>query len=344
LFASRATKLWLRQVEQRGRNSVTQQGIMPVKRGATVQAMAWSVGIAVVFALLSQALPAFADQPVNGGIDFQPPATDVKADIISFHNMLLVIITAITILVLGLLIWVVLRYNRAANPTPKTFTHNMTVEVIWTAVPVAILALIAVYSFPLLAEEERVFGGAKVDPAEVVTIKAVGNSWFWQHEYQDYGGLQITSNMLPAEEARAAGKPALLATDAPILVPVNTYVRLLVTSNDVIHSWAMPSFGVKEDAIPGRINEGWFKVNKEGVFYGQCSELCGINHAFMPIEIQVVSKEAFEKWVIEQGGQPRVIAAAEAAPAAPAAEAAPIEPAPPAEAAPAAAPAAQPTR
>ena len=327
---------------------MTQQGIMPMKRGATVKAMAWSVGIAVVLALLALAMPAFADQPVNGGIDFQPPATDVKADIISFHNMLLVIITGITLLVLGLLVWVVLRYSRAANPTPKKFTHNMTVEVIWTAVPVAILALIAVYSFPLLAEEERVFGGEKVDPAEVVTIKAVGNSWFWQHEYQDYGSLEVTSNMLPREDAKAAGKPALLATDAPIYVPVNTYVRMLVTSNDVIHSWAMPSFGVKEDAIPGRINEGWFKVNKEGVFYGQCSELCGINHAFMPIEIHVVSKDAFEKWVIEQGGQPRAIASAEPAPAAPAPAAAP-EAAPPAdaaptEAAPAAAPVAQPAR
>jgi cytochrome c oxidase subunit II len=323
---------------------VTQQGIMPVKRGATVKAMAWSVGIAVVFALLALAMPALADQPVNGGIDFQPPATQVKADIISFHNMLLVIITAITLLVLGLLLWVALRYNRAANPTPKKFTHNMTVEVIWTAVPVAILALIAVYSFPLLAQEERVFGGEKVNPAEVVTIKAVGNSWFWQHEYQDYGNLQITSNMLPREEAKAAGKPALLATDAPIFVPVDTYVRMLVTSNDVIHSWAMPSFGVKEDAIPGRVNEGWFKANREGVFYGQCSELCGINHAFMPIEIHVVSKEKFDAWIIEQGGQPRAVASAE--PAAPAPEApAPADPAaPPAEPAPAAAPAAQPTR
>lgn len=326
---------------------MTQHGIMPAKQGATLKAMAAGVGIAALLALVTAAMPAFAAEPVNGGIDFQPPGTDVKADIISFHNMLLVIITAITLLVLGLLVWVVLRYNRAANPVPKKFTHNMTVEVIWTAVPVIILAVIAVYSFPLLAEEERAFGGAKPKPEEVVTIKAVGNSWFWQHEYQDYGALQITSNMLSREEAAAAGKPALLATDAPILVPVNTYVRLLVTSNDVIHSWAMPSFGVKEDAIPGRVNEGWFKANKEGVFYGQCSELCGINHAFMPIEIQVVSKEAFEAWIVEQGGQPRVFAdAAPAAAPAPAADpaAAPFEGGAPAEAAPAAAPPAQPTR
>jgi cytochrome c oxidase subunit II len=306
----------------------------------------FSVGLALIAAVIVFAAPAFADQPVNGGINFQPPGSQVKADIIEFHNLLLVIITAITLLVLALLVWVMIRYNRAANPTPKKFTHNMTVEVIWTALPVAILALIAVYSFPLLAEEERAFGGAKPKPEEVVTIKAIGNSWFWQHEYQDYGALQITSNMLPREDAVAAGKPALLATDAPIFVPVDTYVRLLVTSNDVIHSWAMPSMGVKEDAIPGRINEGWFKAAKEGVFYGQCSELCGINHAFMPIEIHVVSKEKFDAWIIEQGGQPRVVAAAEVPPA-PVAPA-PVDPAAtptdPAPADPAAAPATQPSR
>jgi cytochrome c oxidase subunit 2 len=245
---------------------------------------------------------AWAAQPVNGGIDLQEPATKVMADIKDFHVLLLWIIIPITILVLALLLWVIVRYNRAANPVPKKFSHNTLIEVIWTAVPVLILVVIATFSFPLLAEEE------KTPPADI-TVKAIGNSWFWTYDYPDFGVEGIVSNMLDPAEAEAQGRPKLLAVDAPIVVPVGTTVRVLVTSNDVIHSWAMPAFGVKEDAIPGRVNEGWFKVDREGTFYGQCSELCGIRHAFMPIEVRAVSREDFEKWIVEQGG---TIASAEA--------------------------------
>jgi cytochrome c oxidase subunit 2 len=252
----------------------------------------------VLTALAWSALAAFgaayADQPVNGGIDFQPPASATKAEIIEFHNLLLVIITGITLLVLALLLWVMVRYNRRANPTPKRFTHNTLVEVVWTVIPVIILVGIAVQSFPILYREER------PPPAEL-TIKAIGNSWFWQYEYPDQG-VSITSNMLDDETATAEGRPRKLAVDEPIYVPINTNVQVLITSNDVIHSWAVPSFGVKDDAIPGRVNEAWFNVDRAGVYYGQCSELCGPRHAFMPIEVRAVTKPEFEAWVAKQGG------------------------------------------
>lgn len=279
---------------------------------------AWRFGLGAVAASAAwlAAGLAVADQPVDGALYFQQPATEVKSDIIAFHNGLLVVITAITLLVLALLVWVMVRYNRRTNPTPRRFSHNMLVEVVWTVVPVLILIGISVYSFPLLAKEERVFGGEDVPPAEVVTIKAVGQSWFWTYDYPDYGIEQLASNMLPEEQARAEGRPALLAVDQPIYVPVDTYVRLLVTSGGVIHSFAMPAFGVKEDAIPGRINEGWFKAERVGTFYGQCSELCGLRHAFMPIEIRVVTRPEFEAWIVQQGGSiPNPVSAEAPAPA-----------------------------
>jgi cytochrome c oxidase subunit 2 len=178
------------------------------------------------------------------------------------------------------------------------------VEIVWTIVPVLILVAIAWRSFPLLYEEERT-------PPAAMTIKVIGNSWFWQYEYQDMN-FQVASNRLPEEAARAQGRPNLLAVDNPIYVPVGENVRLLITSNDVIHSWAVPAFGVKEDAIPGRVNEGWFNVERPGTYYGQCSELCGLNHAFMPIEVRAVERAEFERWVAEQGG---ALAQSEEAPA-----------------------------
>jgi cytochrome c oxidase subunit 2 len=240
-------------------------------------------------------------RPTDGAIGLQPAATQVAADVHDFHTLLMVIVTAITVLVLALLVWVVVRYNRNANATPKKFTHNVTVEVIWTIVPVIILVVIAAFSFPLLFEEERMPDGNGRFPAPTVTIKATGNAWNWGYDYPDYGVEGVIANMLPEEEA----VPELyrLATDNPIYIPVGETVRILVTSNDVIHSWAMPSFGVKEDAIPGRVNEGWFKVDQPGAYYGQCSELCGTRHAFMPIEVRAVSRVEFEQWIVSQGGQ-----------------------------------------
>jgi cytochrome c oxidase subunit 2 len=253
------------------------------------------VTTATVLAVISSGVAyAAVGAPTPGGIDFQEPATAVMRDVQSFHNFLLPIIGAISALVLALLVWVVIRYNRRANPTPRKFTHNMTVEVVWTIVPVLILVAIAWRSFPLLYEQERI-------PEAEFTLKVTGNSWFWNLEYPDQG-VTVTALMLPEEDARAQGRPYLLATSEPLLVPVGANIRVLVTSNDVIHSFAVPAFGVKEDAIQGRVNETWFNVEREGIYYGQCSELCGVNHAYMPIEIHAVSREEFERWIAAQGG------------------------------------------
>jgi cytochrome c oxidase subunit II len=248
-------------------------------------------------ALLMSVGTAYATgEPVNGGMGFQAPATGVMRDIESFHSLLLYIITAITLFVLALLIWVMVRYNRRANPTPRKFTHNMLVEVIWTIVPVLILVAIAARSFPLIFKEET------VPPAEY-TLKVTGNSWFWSYEYPDLG-VSLTSNLLSEEDAKAQHRPYLLATDNVLYVPMHTNVRVIITSNDVIHSWAVPAFGVKQDAIQGRTNMAWFNVDvpQEDTYYGQCSELCGQNHGFMPIEIRAVSREHFNQWVLSQGG------------------------------------------
>lgn len=273
---------------------------------------------------------ALIGQPTPRGVDFQPAATEVMREIQEFHGLLLPIIVAISVFVLVLLMWVAVRYNRRANPTPKKFTHNMLVEVIWTVVPVLILVAIAWKSFPLIYKQERI-------PEAELTLKVTGNSWFWNLEYPDQG-VTIAANLLPEDEARAAGRPWLLATTEPLLVPVDTNVRVLVTSNDVIHSFAIPAFGIKEDAIQGRVNETWFNVEEEGVYYGQCSELCGLNHAYMPVEIHAVSREEFNQWIAAQGG---TIASAET-PAAPAA--APAGETPAAPAAEPATPPATPTR
>ena len=259
---------------------------------------------AAASALVAGAAWAQTGAPTDGAIDFQEPATQVMREIVAFHDKLLLpIIVGVSAFVLALLLYVVVRFNRGANPTPRKFTHNMTLEVIWTVIPVAILVVIASQSFPLLIRE------AQIPPSEY-TLKVTGNSWFWNYEYPDLG-VNITASRLPDEdvEARNASNPdaehrarRLLSTTEPLLVPVGANVRVLITSNDVIHAWAVPAFGVKKDAIQGRVNETWFNVDREGVFYGQCSELCGKDHAFMPIEVHAVSRAEFEQWVIAQGG------------------------------------------
>jgi cytochrome c oxidase subunit II len=246
-------------------------------------------------AATANAAHAMVGAPIPGGLDLQPAATSVMQEIHDFHNFLLPLIVGISLLVLALLLWVIVRYNRRANPTPRKFTHNMTVEVLWTVLPVLILVAIAWKSFPLLYNQERVPADAEF------TLKVTGNSWRWDFEYPDLG-VSLTANLLDEQTARAEGRPYLLATDAPLYVPVGATVRVLVTSNDVIHSFAVPAFGIKQDAIQGRVNETWFNVQRPGVFYGQCSELCGINHAYMPVEIHAVSRAEFEQWVAAQGG------------------------------------------
>ncbi len=242
----------------------------------------------VGFANLAAAEP-IAGQPVPWQMGFQPAASPVMEQINDFHNLLLVIITVIAVFVLALMIYVMIKFNRKANPTPSTATHNTVLEVLWTVIPVLILVVIAVPSFKLLYLEG-------VTPEADMTIKAVGYSWNWEYEYPDEGFM--FSSYMVAEEDLEPGQPRLLATDTPLVVPVNKVVRVLITSNDVLHSWAVPSLGVKTDAVPGRLNETWFLANQTGTFYGQCSELCGTNHSFMPIEVRVVTEPEYDQWLV----------------------------------------------
>jgi len=240
---------------------------------------------------------AHAAQPVDWQTRFQPPATDIMAQTEWFEVYTLWFIIPITVLVLLLLAWCILRYRASKNPTPSRTSHNTMIEVIWTLGPVLVLLAIAIPSFQLLT--------AQYTPGEEasLTIKATGNQWNWDYEYQVEQPLSFNSAMLNDDERAAAGKedravyPRLLAVDNEMVVPVNAMVRVLVTAADVIHAFAMPAFGVKTDAVPGRINEIWFKANKEGLYYGQCSELCGKDHAFMPIAIRVVSDAQYSTWL-----------------------------------------------
>lgn len=225
-------------------------------------------------------------------LGFQEAASPIMERVAAFHDgFLLPVITVITIFVLGLLIYIMLRFNARANPTPSRTTHNTTLEIIWTVVPVLILLAIAVPSFRLLYFQRTI-------PAADLTLKVTGNQWYWSYEYPDYDDISFDAVMLEDDELQP-GQPRLLAVDNPVVVPVGKTVRLLVTASDVIHSWAMPALGVKIDTVPGRLNEAWFKAEKVGVYYGQCSELCGIRHAFMPIALRVVSEADFAKWLVK---------------------------------------------
>ena len=269
-------------------------------------------------------------QPTPGAIDLQPAASVLKHDAIWFHNVILMpIITIITLFVAGLIAWIVIRYNAKSNPIPAKFSHNTTIEIIWTVVPVIILMVIAIFSFRLLFAYNDM-------PKPYMTVKATGYQWYWGYEYPDQKISEITSLPLTKEQADAKKVPYLLAADKPLVVPVNQVVRVQVTGADVIHAFALPAFGLKTDAIPGRLNETWFKAEKVGTYYGQCSELCGVDHSNMPIEIKVVSQADFDAWVASKTAPPAAAAApatAEAAPAAATPAAAPAS-------APAAAPAA----
>ncbi|GGF69476.1 cytochrome c oxidase subunit 2 [Azorhizobium oxalatiphilum] len=228
-------------------------------------------------------------QPSDWQIGLQGAATPVMESIHSFNTFLLVIISAIVLFVTVLLAIVVVRFNEKANPVPSKTTHNTAIEVAWTVVPVMILLAIAIPSFRLLNLELHT-------PEPDMTVKVTGHQWYWSYEYPDNGGFSFDSLMI-AEKDLKPGQPRLLAVDNEVIVPVNKTVRVYVTSADVIHSFAVPSFGVKIDAIPGRLNESWFKATKEGVYYGQCSELCGRDHAFMPLAVRVVSQQDFDAWV-----------------------------------------------
>ena len=251
--------------------------------------------LAALFALMTGAASATViGEPIDGQLGLQGSATPVMDMITSFHDQLLWIITAISLFVLALLIWVMVRYNEKSNPEPQKFSHNTMVEIIWTAVPVLILVVIAVPSFRLLYFQDTI-------PEAEFTIKTTGNQWNWTYEYVDHGGFQWVANMVPDDELGSTPWPQRrnLSTDLPMVVPSDTVVRMEVTASDVIHNWAMPAFGIKMDAIPGRLNETWFEVSAEdeGIYFGQCSELCGLLHAFMPIEVHVVPRDVFDAWV-----------------------------------------------
>ncbi len=237
-------------------------------------------------------------QPENGKIGIQKQVT-INGERAQFlHDaILLPLITVISLFVLGLMLWVMVRYRRAANPVASKTSHNTVIEVIWTLVPVLILVAVAIPSISLLAAQYKPAG------KDAVTIKVIGHQWYWSYQYPDHGDFEIVSNMLTDAEAAKRGEPRLLAVDNRLVVPVGTEIKAIVTSEDVIHSFAVPAFWTKMDAVPGRLNEVTFKVEKEGVYYGQCSELCGARHAFMPIAVEVVSKENFARWVASKGGK-----------------------------------------
>jgi cytochrome c oxidase subunit 2 len=259
----------------------------------TMPALFRSILIAAVAAALLIPGAAFAGlgQPSPWEIGLQGAATPVMDDIVWFHNILLWVIFAIAAFVLVLLIIIMMRFNARANPTPTRTTHNTLLEVAWTVLPVMILVFLALPSFRIL------FFQLNTPPADL-TIKATGKQWYWTYAYPDNGNFEFDSLIL-TEKERKPDQPRLLSVDNEIVVPVNKVVRVQVTGAEVIHAFAVPSFGVKIDAIPGRLNETWFKVTKEGTYYGQCSELCGKDHAFMPITVRAVSEQAFQTWLDE---------------------------------------------
>ncbi len=250
-------------------------------------------------------------QPTDGAIDFQPAATDLRQRAIDFHSwVLLPVLFGISLLVLGLMLWCMIRYNAKANPTPARFTHNTRVEILWTVGPVLILLVIAIFSFRLLFDYHDM-------PPPDLTVKVTGYQWYWGYAYPDQKIDEEISNILPEDQAKAKGAPYMLATTQPLMAPVGKVVHVLVTGADVIHSFSVPAFGIKIDAVPGRTNETWFKAKYIGTYYGQCSQLCGTDHAFMPIEVKVVSQSDFDAWVASK--QPKPAAPPVAAPTATAA-------------------------
>ena len=268
--------------------------------------------ISKIFGLIAgmSAMPTLAQDgleiigvPIDRGLGFQPAVTELARDLQWLDAMILYIITAIVVFVTALMGYVIIRYNRRANPNPASFTHNSPVEIAWTVIPVLILTVIGVYSLPVLFKQQEI-------PEADLTIKVTGNQWYWGYEYVDHGfgfdSFMIGDGKVLNDEVEAELVAAgytrdefLLATDTAVVVPVGQIVVMQLTGADVIHSWTIPAFGVKQDAVPGRLAQLWFKAEKEGVYFGQCSELCGLNHSYMPVVVKAVSQERYEKWLKE---------------------------------------------
>ena len=271
-------------VAQPGRR-LEEESIDMVRTGRNL-AVALIAGLVIMIAGVGE---SWADQPVPWQMGFQEAVTPVMEAISGFHDFLLVLITVIVLFVFALMVILLIRFNAKSNPKPSRTTHHTMLEVAWTVIPIIILVIVAVPSFRLLYQQ-------RVIPEADLTVKAIGYQWYWGYEYPDHDELSFDSVML-ADDELEEGEPRLLATDTIVVVPVNKVVKLIVTAGDVIHAWTIPAFGVKIDAVPGRLNEAWFKATRTGVYYGQCSELCGRDHAFMPIEVHVVTEEEFAAWI-----------------------------------------------
>lgn len=281
---------------------------------------AWSAAIVAGATTALWGVSAFAaeeliGQPTPGGIGLQPGVTALRHSATNFHDVILLpIITVISLFVLALLLWIVVRFNKRANPVPAKFSHNTVLEIAWTIVPVLILGFIFIISIRLLFDYNDM-------PKPYMTVKATGYQWYWGYEYPDQKIGEFVSNVLPEDEAKKRNVPYRLAATEPLVVPAHQVVRVLVTGADVTHAFAVPAFGVGTDAWPGRVNETWFKVDRPGIYYGQCRQLCGVDHAFMPIEVHVLEQAEFDAWVAKKGGHmigapvapPAVVAAPEAA-------------------------------
>ncbi len=308
-------------------NAAAPVAAAPAADAVTPAAAASPEAVAAKPAAPARLAPSEIGQPHNAQIGLQPVVTEIGEDGRWMHNaVLLPLITIISLFVLLLLLWVMFRYRAGANPNPSKTSHNTLIEVIWTLVPILILVLVAVPSIRLLA---RQFNPPKAD----LTVKVIGHQWFWSYQYPDNGDFEVVSNMLKEKDQVEAGQPyrtdvdgpRLLGVDDRMVVPAGKVIKLIVTADDVIHSFAVPAFWTKMDAVPGRLNETWFKVDRPGVYFGQCSELCGVRHGFMPIAVEVRPEAEFNQWVLSKGGKlkgaetaaaPAVAAPAAAAPAA----------------------------
>ena len=235
--------------------------------------------------------PILANTPYDWQLGFQEPASPVMRSVLELHDFVLIMMTAITIFVLLLIIYVVIRFRKSANPTPSKRTHNALIEILWTGIPVIILIAMAIPSFKLLYQQD-------VIPEADMTVKVIGHQWYWEYQYPEQDDISFESYMIPDDELEE-GDIRLLTVDNKLVLPINKNIHVLVTAGDVLHSFAMPSLGVKKDAVPGRLNETWMNIEKTGIYRGQCSELCGTGHGYMPIVIEAVSQKDFLAWVIE---------------------------------------------
>jgi cytochrome c oxidase subunit 2 len=258
-----------------------------LKRAAALAV--FGLAVFALYALFAGTADAQYPQPWQLGM--QAPASEIKERIHDFHNLLLVIITVITLFVMALLIYVMVRFRASANPTPARTTHNTMIEILWTVVPIVILVIIAIPSFKLLYFEDRT-------PNAEMTLKVTGHQWYWSYEYPDNDGLQFDSYLVQEADLKP-GQLRLLEVDNRVVLPVDTNVRILVAGTDVMHSWMVSSLGVQVYAVPGRVNEMWVRIERPGVYYGQCNQICGTNHAYMPIAVEGVSKDDFKRWLVD---------------------------------------------